>query len=558
MARIVADRVLETSTTTGTGSYTLAGAVLGYRAASAVCANGDTITYYAEATNVNGVANGDWEIGIGTWGTGNILARTTVVASSNSNAAVSWTTGTRRIGLGIISTPSLGNTTLTGYVDATPIAAPAWTEGRVFYDVDAHTLNYYNDNIQMSINIGQEQIVRVRNTTGSTIPDGAVVYVSDAVGQTPVVTLAIATSLATAKILGVTTTTMLDNEFGYVTVNGTVNGLNTVAFADGAVVYLSAVTAGTYSTVSPDYPNYSVQVGIVLHSHTTQGKLLVSPQLSSTEASHVVGTLAIAQGGTGQTTALAGFNALSPLTTEGDLVVGGALGSGTRLPIGGATTVLHGGATPTYSAITEDDINLSANATNNVNTTRHGFVPVLPNNANLFLNGQGNYTTPSGLSIANSYSVTAFSGQTSINIVHNFGTFPIVQVVDNTGAVLVPLTITNNTINDFTVTFSTATTGTIMSSVGSPQPQAVSVIASSTYTVLITDRIVKVTTASAVITLPTSVGNTGREYNIVNASTGKITVIGTSSQLINNQTTQTLPPSSAMTVFADGSGYWII
>ena len=117
MARIVADRVLETSTTTGTGSYTLAGAVLGYRAASAVCANGDTITYYAEATNVNGVANGEWEIGLGTWGTGNILARTTIYASSNANAAVSWGTGTRRIGLGLISNPSLGNTTVVGTLD---------------------------------------------------------------------------------------------------------------------------------------------------------------------------------------------------------------------------------------------------------------------------------------------------------------------------------------------------------------------------------------------------------------------------------------------------------
>ena len=558
MARIVADRVLETSTTTGTGSYTLDGAVLGYRAASAVCANGDTITYYAEATNVNGVANGDWEIGIGTWGTGSILDRTTIVASSNSNAAVSWAAGSKRIGLGIISTPSLGNTTLTGYVDATPITAPTWVEGRVFYDTDAHTLNYYNDNSQMSVNIGQEQIVRVRNTTGSTITDGSVVYVSGATGQTPLITLAIATSSATSDIIGVTTTTMLNNEFGYVTVNGVVNGLNTVAFADGEAVYVSATVAGEYSTVSPDYPNYSVQVGIVLHSHATLGKLLVAPKLLSTDAVHVVGTLAVAQGGTGQTTALAGFNALSPLTTEGDLVVGGALGSGTRLPVGGATTVLHGGTTPTYSAITEADISLSANATNNVNTTRHGFAPVLPNNANLFLNGQGNYTTPSGLSIANSYSVTAFSGQTSVNILHNFGTFPIVQVVDNTGAVLIPLSITNNTVNDFTITFSISTTGTIMASVGSPQPQAVSVIASSMYTVLVTDRIVKVTTASAVITLPTSVGNTGREYNIVNASTGPITVIGTSSQLINNQTVQTLPPSSAMTVFADGSGYWII
>lgn len=116
MARIVADRVLETSTTTGTGTYTLAGAVTGYRAASSVCANGDTFTYFAEEVNVNGVANGGWEIGLGTWGTGGTLARTTVYSSSNANAAVSWTAGTRRIGLSLVSAASLGNTTITGTV----------------------------------------------------------------------------------------------------------------------------------------------------------------------------------------------------------------------------------------------------------------------------------------------------------------------------------------------------------------------------------------------------------------------------------------------------------
>ena len=97
-----------------------------------------------------------------------------------------------------------------------------------------------------------------------------------------------------------------------------------------------------------------------------------------------------------------------------------------------------------------------------------------------------------------------------------------------------------------------------MASVGSPQPQSVTVVAASTYTVLPADRIVKVTTANAVITLPTSVGNTGREYNIVNASTSIITVKCFGSQTINTQLTQTLPSYSAMTVFADGSGFWII
>ncbi len=101
MAEVTADRVYETSATTGTGSYTLAGAISGYRAFSAVCANGDTVRCFVEEVDGNGVPNGGWEVGIYTWGTGGTLARTTIEASSNGNAAVSWSAGTRRIGLGV-------------------------------------------------------------------------------------------------------------------------------------------------------------------------------------------------------------------------------------------------------------------------------------------------------------------------------------------------------------------------------------------------------------------------------------------------------------------------
>jgi hypothetical protein len=125
MALIVADRVLETSTTTGTGAYTLAGAIAGFRAASTVCANGDTFTYYAEDVGTAGNPIGGWETGLGTWGTGGILTRTTIYASSNAGAAVSWVAGTRRIGLAVNSVAALsslqvnGNINVSGSLSAT-------------------------------------------------------------------------------------------------------------------------------------------------------------------------------------------------------------------------------------------------------------------------------------------------------------------------------------------------------------------------------------------------------------------------------------------------------
>ena len=84
MALVVKDRVKESSTTSGTGTLTLAGAVPGFQAFSAALSDGDT-TYYAIAES----STGAWEVGLGTWATGSsTLARTTVLSSSNSGSAI--------------------------------------------------------------------------------------------------------------------------------------------------------------------------------------------------------------------------------------------------------------------------------------------------------------------------------------------------------------------------------------------------------------------------------------------------------------------------------------
>ena len=91
MAFTISDRIKETTTTTGTGTYTLAGAVTGFETFTANLSNGDT-TYYCCTDN------SDFEVGLGTFtSSGTTLARTTILSSSNSNSAVNWTSGTRTI-----------------------------------------------------------------------------------------------------------------------------------------------------------------------------------------------------------------------------------------------------------------------------------------------------------------------------------------------------------------------------------------------------------------------------------------------------------------------------
>ena len=93
MALVIADRVRETTTTTGTGTITLAGAVTNFETFTANLSNSDT-TYYAIVDNTNG----DFEVGLGTFtASGTTLARTTIIASSNSNSAVNFGSGTKDV-----------------------------------------------------------------------------------------------------------------------------------------------------------------------------------------------------------------------------------------------------------------------------------------------------------------------------------------------------------------------------------------------------------------------------------------------------------------------------
>jgi hypothetical protein len=89
MALVVKDRVQETSTTTGTGTLTLSGAVTGFQTFSSAIGNTNT-TYYT-------IQNGsEWEVGIGTVGAGT-LSRDTVLESSNSGSLVNLSSGTKNV-----------------------------------------------------------------------------------------------------------------------------------------------------------------------------------------------------------------------------------------------------------------------------------------------------------------------------------------------------------------------------------------------------------------------------------------------------------------------------
>ena len=92
MGLVIADRIKETTTTTGTGTITLAGAATGFRTFASVAATGDTF-YYA----ISSSGGAEWEVGLGTLASSTTFTRDVILASSNSGSVVTLSVGTKDV-----------------------------------------------------------------------------------------------------------------------------------------------------------------------------------------------------------------------------------------------------------------------------------------------------------------------------------------------------------------------------------------------------------------------------------------------------------------------------
>ena len=397
-------------------------------------------------TNLNGITDwlvGDWAVFNGSvW---QKIDNTETVTSVNGQTGAvvltysdvgafpaTATTGTGSVVLQTsptINTPTLSGATVDGtaaYMNYTPTTAPTYVEGRVFYDSTAKTLCYYNDNSQMTVNIGQEEIVRVRNQTGATIPNGSVVYINGATGNTPTIALALATSFSTADIIGVTTTDITNNGFGYATINGLVNGLDTSAFAEGDAVFLSATTAGAFTVTEPTRPNYSIQVGVILRANPSVGTLLVSVQIVSVETQHVIGTMAVDQGGTGQTSYTNGQLLIG--NTTGNTLTKSTLTAGTGVSVTNGTGSITLANTGVTSAVAGTGISVSG-ATGAVTVTNTAPDQTVSLTAGTGISTSGTYPnfTITNTAPSSGGTVTSVSGTTG-RITSTGGNTPVIDL----------------------------------------------------------------------------------------------------------------------------------
>lgn len=226
-----------------------------------------------------------------------------------------------------------------------PVSAPTYAAGKLVYDSDNESLTFFNNDSSVSMQVGQEEWIRVRNVTGSTIANGVPVYLSGVSAGLPTIAPAQANAAATTICIGLTTESIPNNTNGFVTCLGVVRGLNTASFTAGQTLFLSAASPGVLTATAPVSPNYRYRVGFVVASNASTGSIHVTPSTAALGNGSANQLSGIASGGTQEYKTVQG--------TANDLTV--THGAGTiTLATGSNVPKVTGGTAATGKAVIRD------------------------------------------------------------------------------------------------------------------------------------------------------------------------------------------------------------
>lgn len=153
---------------------------------------------------------------------------------------------------------------------------PPFQPGRLYYDINTFDLQYNTVVNDVSMNLGQQLVVKVKNDSLATINKGKLVRIVGGLGNNPTISTASWDSDGlSANTLGMMMNTVAHNDFGYVILNGVLIGVDTNSFSAGQVLYLSS--SGNYTNVKPVAPKHTVSIGEVIRvGNSSVGSLFIN------------------------------------------------------------------------------------------------------------------------------------------------------------------------------------------------------------------------------------------------------------------------------------------
>ena len=170
-----------------------------------------------------------------------------------------------------------GNVDITGNViaDIVQLRGGVGTQGEMSWSTDEETVQLVMDGT--TLHIGQDTFVHVRNNTASIITKGTAVYATGTLGASGRITVApmIADGTIAGRLfIGLAAEDIAIGADGQVCSYGKIRGINTTAYNDGDVLWISPTVAGQLTATEPTAPNLKIATAFVIHD-ATNGTLMV-------------------------------------------------------------------------------------------------------------------------------------------------------------------------------------------------------------------------------------------------------------------------------------------
>jgi len=331
MPLVIADRVKETSETTGATNITLAGAATGYQTFNATIGVGNTCYYVIENPGTT-----EWEIGLGTLSAPTTFTRTTVLKSSNSNTVVTFSTGTKNVFVTLPANQIVNYATLT--------------------DVQTLTNKTLSTNVDYNGNLisGQYGGTGVANT-GKTITIGGNLTTSGAFTTTLTSTANTSVTLPTTGTLATlagsetfTNKTLSTNvDYNGNIVLGQYGGTGIANTGKTITIGGNLTTSGAFTTTLTSTANTSLTLPTTGTLATLAGSETFTNKTLSTNTTWNGNVVAGQYGGTGVANTGKTITIGGNLTTSGsfDTTITVTAGTSITLPIAGTLATLAGSET---------------------------------------------------------------------------------------------------------------------------------------------------------------------------------------------------------------------
>lgn len=291
-------------------------------------------------------------------GTGSLFTVTAVATPAGPNQSVQFNDAGTASGSGNFTFNKATNSiNLTGSLiltDSIYFSGSGAASRLVWNDTDG-TLDLGLKGSNVTLQIGQEQVIRVVNKTGANLLESQYKAIrirradeGGTQGQRLAIVLAQANNDASSvDTLGLVTENIDNNQEGFITTSGLVRNIDTTGtlqgetWVDGDTLYLSPTTAGAVTKVKPQAPQHSVTIGYVVYAHQNNGKIFVKVDngyeldelhnVRISTASLSSGDLLIYSSSVwiNNKQLTGSYGLTGSLSMTGDLIVGGTINGGT-------------------------------------------------------------------------------------------------------------------------------------------------------------------------------------------------------------------------------------